>query len=323
METPLTAREFLKRYHLPQLVRISSASGEQPDKEEVICGESTSSCDNNERINNNNNKCSVRVVSPNQSNTSISSSFVVVGDQSTSSVSQNNQRQYEKSDWTYCAASSISTRGQANTLSLIGGRSEQNLNFRNINNDNVAASRGLFRSSNQIEQQDDEFEDNDNHLDYSEHRSFRSIPVWSSSTINNKHTTTISSCSKQLPGEREQSSEHNNSNGNNRNQLARNSNNSNNNKKSVEFEQAYSVSGGNGSGNSSSSSSKWRNALQSIRLTPPSKRPALSKLQLNQPFLLYKAYKKLELCAYVIDLKNELNEKSGDPIYFPQNYPGK
>lgn len=62
---------------------------------------------------------------------------------------------------------------------------------------------------------------------------------------------------------------------------------------------------------------------ESIRLAPPSRRPALSKLQLNQPFLLYKAYKKLELCAYVIDLKNELNEKSGDPIYFPQNYPGK
>lgn len=62
---------------------------------------------------------------------------------------------------------------------------------------------------------------------------------------------------------------------------------------------------------------------ESIRLAPPSRRPALSKLQLNQPFLLYKAYKKLELCAYVIDQKNELNEKSGDPIYFPQNYPGK
>lgn len=60
-----------------------------------------------------------------------------------------------------------------------------------------------------------------------------------------------------------------------------------------------------------------------IRLTPPSKQTATTKLKLNQPFLLYKAYKKLELCAYVIDLKNELNEKSGDPIYFPQNYPGK
>lgn len=67
-----------------------------------------------------------------------------------------------------------------------------------------------------------------------------------------------------------------------------------------------------------------RQLLESIRLTPPSCRPALSKLQLNQPFLLYKAHKKLELCAYVLDPKNELNgDKSGDPIYLPQSYPGK
>lgn len=61
----------------------------------------------------------------------------------------------------------------------------------------------------------------------------------------------------------------------------------------------------------------------SIRLMPPSKRPAQSKLDLGQPFLLYKAYKKLELCAYSIDPNNQLNEKSGAPIYFPQNYPGE
>lgn len=49
----------------------------------------------------------------------------------------------------------------------------------------------------------------------------------------------------------------------------------------------------------------------------------MSKLELNQPFLLYKAYNKLELTAYLLDPKNQLNEKSGDPIYFPHNYPGK
>ena len=63
-------------------------------------------------------------------------------------------------------------------------------------------------------------------------------------------------------------------------------------------------------------------ALQ-IKLTPPSSLPALSKLQLEQPFLLFKAYRKLELEAYAVDLKNELNEKSGDPIYFPHNYRGE
>lgn len=61
----------------------------------------------------------------------------------------------------------------------------------------------------------------------------------------------------------------------------------------------------------------------SIRLHPPTSRPALSKLELEQPFLLYKAYKKVELCAYAIDRRNELIDKSGHPIYFPFNYPGE
>lgn len=60
-----------------------------------------------------------------------------------------------------------------------------------------------------------------------------------------------------------------------------------------------------------------------LRLVPISKRPTLSRLQLEQPFLLYKAYKKLEICAYANDSKNELNERSGDPVYFPHNYKGK
>lgn len=61
----------------------------------------------------------------------------------------------------------------------------------------------------------------------------------------------------------------------------------------------------------------------SIKLVPIIKWPTMAKLNLEQPFLLYKAYKKLELCAYVVDTKNELSEKSGDPIYFPHNYTGK
>lgn len=69
--------------------------------------------------------------------------------------------------------------------------------------------------------------------------------------------------------------------------------------------------------------SSSRAAPDSIRLAPTSKRPTLSKLQLEQPFLVYKAYKKLELLAYANDSKNELNVRSGDPIYFPHNYKGK
>lgn len=61
----------------------------------------------------------------------------------------------------------------------------------------------------------------------------------------------------------------------------------------------------------------------SIRLCPPSKRPLFSKLALNQPFLLYKARKKVEMSAYVLDRRNELNQRSGQPIYFPIEYSGK
>ena len=60
-----------------------------------------------------------------------------------------------------------------------------------------------------------------------------------------------------------------------------------------------------------------------IKLMPPCKRPTLGKLHLEQPFLLCKAYRKLEVCAYAIDSNNQLNDKSGDPLYFPHNYQGK
>lgn len=60
-----------------------------------------------------------------------------------------------------------------------------------------------------------------------------------------------------------------------------------------------------------------------IKLMPPSKRPTLSKLELEQPFLIYKAHRKLEICAYAADSNNELHDKSGDPIFFPQNYQGE
>jgi hypothetical protein len=72
-----------------------------------------------------------------------------------------------------------------------------------------------------------------------------------------------------------------------------------------------------------SSSSSQQHHGADIKLIPPSKNLTLSKLQLEQPFLLYKAYRKLEVCAYAIDSNNQLNDKSGDPIYFPHNYQGK
>lgn len=315
METPLNAREFLQRFHLPQLVRLSSASGEQLDQKDeedlLIVKAANNESGSNQRASLEHQRVSgshVRVVSPNQSNTSISSSFIVVDS------SQNKQRQHEKSDWTYRAASSMpSTRQQASSL---GGRSEQNLNRNSIEHDDDDDDhedddqRG-FRSfqielGGQSRQQQVEEELNGAKNCVLERRKFRSIPDWS--TIGHHTASSVRRESFVVNDDNDESK------GSCGSQLARKQT-----KKSVEFQQQKQQV----FQQKDARSSKWLDALQSIRLTPPSKRPALSKLQLNQPFLLYKAYKKLELCAYVIDLKNEVNEKSGDPIYFPQNYPGK
>lgn len=70
-------------------------------------------------------------------------------------------------------------------------------------------------------------------------------------------------------------------------------------------------------------STRNTNGSNNIKLMPPSKRPTLSKIDLEQPFLIYKAHRKLEICAYAADSNNELNDKSGEPIYFPHNYQGE
>lgn len=64
-------------------------------------------------------------------------------------------------------------------------------------------------------------------------------------------------------------------------------------------------------------------SLASIRLTPPSKRPSFCKLSLAQPLLLFKARRKVELSAFVMDRRNELAQRSGRPIFFPSDYKGK
>lgn len=270
MESPLSAREFLRRFHLPQLVRIS---GFEEHSEQLL--------NENEKISTNNQDDFRLLASSgktagksftlsnhlNLSSSSISSSFVAIN----SDLNANNEflSSYKPK---HCFKS------QAELISRCRDRERENesinLAFSSLmvtgsesNNQRRQLKQNMKWSSNEANR----FL-NDHHQE--DQQDCRLIRVPRASLINNK-----------------QPARHNNRGA-----------------AMIDFESAE--------------ESKL-DTLESIRLTPPSRRITFNKLSLNQPFLLYKAYKKLELSAYLIDSKNELNEKSGDPIYFPQNYPGE
>lgn len=354
METPLNAREFLKRFHLPQLVRINHQilnSQEENEDSSIIrqqqLGELILQQSNNSILEdeispnpstgsrNNNN------LSPGQSNTSISSSFVAI-----------QANTHEASHWIY--NSGLKTSGSPNCRTgssrnhqqqqVASARSHQDLVLADSSgqtksllytatttttNNNVGRNGsppplGLHRNP-----EDDDIQP------------FRSISAWSSVQVNRmleqqQLTVRVPRASLMLPHQSKQqvlldrpatkkSVEFCDRNGNGwlDNESTRLSTTKGNPTVTQPSTTTTTRNSNSNSNSNANSKSKCESASESIRLTPPSKRPQLSKLELNQPFLLYKAYKKLELCAYIIDPKNELNEKSGDPIYFPQNYPGK
>lgn len=260
MESPLSAREFLKRFHLPQLVRIHHV-----DK---LAGPNNSSqgCQGAE-------ESSPRQrtsLSPGHSNTSISSSFIAI-DNSTSGLHTN-----VTSEWDY-------------------------VGLRNINGATNESLPALAR---------------DDHL--GDVRAFRSLSAWSSVQVDrmlqksardhqiSEEHRLVRVPRASLIGQTPASS--------NKQQQA--------NRKSVDFVAPSRTSPKVVQVNEQLKKSKSQ-LDHPLKLVPPSKSSTLSKLELNQPFLLYKAHKKIELCAYAVDEKNQLNEKSGDPIYFPHNYQGK
>lgn len=259
METPLNAREFLKRFHLPQLVRISSLDG--PEDEIQGCSPLTGKDFKHKHS----------PASPaSHSNTSISSSFVAL-----SSSQPASRPAHEPSDWTY---------SQASRPAELDGRGSEN------DEEDAASLRFRSISAWSSVQVDRMLE-----LERGQRLQYGAVRVPRASLVQAPTCQSAICCSdeQQPSGQR----------------------------KSVEFkgERRQQVV----ADDLKQETEKNSLSKDNIRLMPPSKRPALSKLHLNQPFLLYKAYRKLELCAYLIDPKNELNEKSGDPIYFPQNYPGE
>lgn len=263
MEAPLTACEFLKRFHLPQLVRISQDGGclhKLTNVDKALS--STASAFEADQANGANQNDSMPAKSTNWTS-SVGSTVAKGAFVNQSDSARLSRQQHEKSEWTYRPA-----------LRHFSGQTNDTVN------DTVDERfRTSLVTASKLKQQT-----GDAHL--------------SRETMRQEELRLLAGSERSA-------------------------------KRSVDFEPALSKGQ-----YSSVNLGKQANAVEeqqeqqyrredNIRLVPPSKRPALSKLQLNQPFLLYKAYKKLELCAYVIDLKNELNEKSGDPIFFPQNYPGK
>lgn len=266
MEAPLNAREFLKRFHLPQLVRISQDGGDELDNNKSMTGREGALPELPEAAQ----KAPGESLSwryPYRDSALLNSGGT--GD------SRALRQQHEKSDWTY-----------------------------------KPASRRLANEDDDDERQDRQQEPVDG--------GFRSLGVENLQQHQQRHSRALSSfcLTNQWPEVASQSEE--------TRRFAAKERSAG--KKSVDFETNLINEASSSPGSKQVLGEQARKGQQreeSIRLAPPSRRPALSKLKLDQPFLLYKAYKKLELCAYVIDLKNELNEKSGDPIYFAQNYPGK
>ena len=254
MEAPLNAREFLKRYHLPQLVRICSISEPEESQDRITGGfgqryepESTG-----EQLVDEPDELKRRPASPGHSNTSISSSFVALGSQL-----------HERSNWTY-RRPSIEPEDARRTDSSQDFRSlvEVSTCRAKANNESTGANSGESSMAVRMPR----------------------------ASLNNPFLQVASGRRGELAATESERQTYN--------------------EKELKLTR-------------DTTATLRQSCYESIRLAPPSKRPTLSKLHLSQPFLLYKAYKKLELCAYMIDSKNELEEKSGDPIYFPQNYPGE
>ena len=296
MEAPLNAREFLKRFHLPQLVRLSFAS-ERGCEEEEARGECVGL------------GCGERGValrgapsSPSHSNTSISSSFVALGSPG------RKQRAHERSNWTFADSAAVKLGAERGREAHGFGSPLASTSSaeRGGGNGNGSGNGEEGRANESGERQAGEEEEAEAEAEGGE---FCSISAWSPRQLGQllgegpgvgraagQLRLRVPRASLAQPGERGAGA-----------------------KRSVDFQR----DGAELERRREAQQVEARELGESLRLAPPDKRPALSKLQLNQPFLLYKAHTKLELSAYVLDLKNELSEKSGDPIHFPHNYPGK
>lgn len=299
MESPLNAREFLKRFHLPQLVRLSGWGDANHESScvQVSAPEQQVAAVLNPRG-------AQKPSKLNRSNTSISSSFVAINDSHNAKNVDTNCEFTYKSHLSAAKSHVELANSKHFGLKLNGGLSDQeeapnnNFGFRSLVTSTVLAdddSPGYNQpksinawSSNEVNR----FLLHSNRLNVDTNLKVR-VPRASLIGHGNRMNTIMPAASSGSDLTR-------------RDRLL-SSRNLNANHPKREDNVGASIS----------------DSLNSIRLTPPSQRITFNKLQLNQPFLLYKAFKKLELSAYLIDAKNELYEKSGDPIYFPQDYLGK
>lgn len=307
MEAHLNAREFLKRFHLPQLVRLSGWNNEeQQEEDEVLEKNSSKSCVEKGFNSNTITKSThCKPITTVPDDTSISSSFIALNNCQESfdnNVDNKKQQQHEKSDWTY-------RRGKNNNF-LIASKSQLELSAKITDGYEQKDYYGESRSLAISNERDNHWTDQD--------EPFKSMPAWTPTNNINKSDRMLNLIQQQvikmprasLIGQNQQKENINN----NPSVLDKK-------RISVEFSEKNSLV--KLSLNEVNKTHCNNSSYNSIKLIPPCKNVTYSKLDLNQPFLLYKAYKKLELCAYVIDSKNEINDKSGDPIYFPQNYTGK
>lgn len=258
MEEPLTAREFLQRFHLPQLVRIDNLSIESARDEQDT---TATSCDEpppsrHQRHNNSHSKqFAQRTHSPTNSSTSISSSFVALNEALPDA--RDDFRSLAAQPTPDFVAKSRQTKPtigqQQNSASLDRRQVRFRAQLRRVETNNSATDKQ------------------------------QTIGKKNGSQTITKGDEIVTSASNKKTGA------------------------------SVGGVESFECLLGSSS----------KRLLESVRLCPPCSEPALSKLDLKQPFLLFKAHSKLDVCAFVVDANNELCARSGFPIYLPQRYKGK
>lgn len=385
MEAHLNARDFLKRFHLPQLVRLSGWDNEQQrqhrEEEEQRQEKnqdrlmSTSSSRNilfieNEldRSNNNlisssstNNTSSAIKIKTNSINQVTKRSRPFISDDvsiSSSFIALNNH-QHEKSEWIYKRGNNVidnSSMISKSQLELSSSSRQQQQQRQQadyhsdhlINRADGSISSREFRSlaispssnhhwtNNYNSNNDDDDDDsNSNSNDNNNSKSLSVLMGENNQFKDNNHSDRMLNLIQQQVRMPRASLIQQNHHSKQKVALNKFSSSNNNLINSTKIKQLNIMNQAASKGQNKIKPNELddnislppkqtsSNSYDSIKLIPPCKNVTYSKLDLNQPFLLYKAYKKLEVCAYFIDSKNQINDKSGDPIYFPQNYAGK
>lgn len=291
MEEPLNAYEFLQRYHLPQLVRVSYEQNDKSNRQDLDTTKTVNlsavrqskidkKVDNNHRCDASNNLGN----SPTNSYTSISTSFVALSDA--------------------CDADELNSISNCRSLSNNKIASNEGNEFRSLfalnyvnNNNNNTSSTGAPQLT---------FNDDIRRpVSFTKTRT-KLVPTTDISSSKNsrkhKHKVIIN---QQIYEQQQKQQLH--------------SSRSTCRDRRVEKQGKEKATSNEEFADTQIKSDKF----ESVRLCPTSLDSSNTKLDMSQPMLLFNAHSKIDVRAFLVDPNNELSSRSGYPIHLPQEYKGK